>query len=97
MEAQAAYVNFSDEAYSKKGYERAYYGDNQEELQRVKKIWDKDNFLKWTQGVRLPHSDELGAESDEERLTDYYAGKRWESYKLPTTDLEQTSSDLASE
>jgi len=50
----AAFVNFPDKTLCGHVYERTYYGDNHVELRRVKALWDKDNFFKWDQGVRLP-------------------------------------------
>ncbi|KAK7016335.1 FAD-binding domain-containing protein [Favolaschia claudopus] len=39
---------------------RMYWGDNQDELRRIKKKWDKDNFFQSDQGVRLPGSKDGG-------------------------------------
>ena len=46
----AAFINFPDRELRRSAYEA---GDNRQELQRVKQIWDKDNFFSWPQGVRL--------------------------------------------
>ncbi|KAL9126685.1 MAG: hypothetical protein Q9217_004296 [Psora testacea] len=54
MMGRAVFINFPDEVLLSNAHERAYYGNNRQELQRVKKIWDKDNFFDWAQGVRLP-------------------------------------------
>ncbi|OJD32503.1 berberine family protein [Diplodia corticola] len=54
LEKKAAYVNFPDGKLASEPYEEAYYGDNSNELRRVKQIWDKDNFFNWSQGVKLP-------------------------------------------
>ena len=54
MMGRAAYVNFADGVLLPNAHERVYYGNNRQELQRIKKIWDKDNFFNWAQGVRLP-------------------------------------------
>ncbi|KAK3338500.1 hypothetical protein B0H65DRAFT_324757 [Neurospora tetraspora] len=50
----AAFINFPDAALQSNASERVYYGNNRQKLQRVKQIWDKDNFFQWNQGVRLP-------------------------------------------
>ncbi|KAF8217844.1 hypothetical protein K438DRAFT_1795742 [Mycena galopus ATCC 62051] len=54
LQGEAAFVNFPDGALPGDISERAYWGDNREELRRVKQIWDKDNFFQSEQGVRLP-------------------------------------------
>ncbi|RSL83665.1 hypothetical protein CEP52_016660 [Fusarium oligoseptatum] len=50
----AAFFNFPDRDLLKGGYERAYFGENRQELRRIKEIWDKDNLFKWLQSVQLP-------------------------------------------
>jgi len=54
MMGRAVFINFPDMAMQQNTHERAYFGNNRQELQRIKKIWDKDNFFNWNQGVRLP-------------------------------------------
>jgi hypothetical protein len=54
IDGRAAFINFPDKELPRGAYEAAYYGGNREELQRVKQIWDKDNFFSWSQGVRQP-------------------------------------------
>ncbi|KAH8799802.1 hypothetical protein F5884DRAFT_868909 [Xylogone sp. PMI_703] len=55
MMNRAAFINFPDETLSSSNtHERAYYGNNRQELQRIKQIWDKDDFFGWAQGIRLP-------------------------------------------
>lgn len=54
LKKRAAFINFPDRDFSTDSYERAYFGDNRKALRRVKKIWDKENFFKWAQGVQLP-------------------------------------------
>lgn len=51
LKGEAAFINFADGALPTNAHEKAYFGDNAEELRRVKQIWDKDNFFKWNQGV----------------------------------------------
>jgi hypothetical protein len=53
IDGRAAFINFPDKELPRGAYEAAYYGGNREELQRVKQIWDKDNFFSWSQGIRL--------------------------------------------
>lgn len=54
MMRRAAFINFADATLTQEAAEKAYFGNNQRQLQRVKKIWDKDNFWNWAQGVGLP-------------------------------------------
>ncbi|PUU76799.1 hypothetical protein B9Z19DRAFT_1194469 [Tuber borchii] len=54
MMGRAAFINFPDVVLPQNIHERAYFGNNYQELQRIKKIWDKDNFFSWAQGVQLP-------------------------------------------
>ncbi|KAJ4362592.1 hypothetical protein N0V85_009355 [Neurospora sp. IMI 360204] len=54
MERCAAFINFPDAAFQPNASETAYYGINRPKLQRIKQLWDKDNFFQWNQGVRLP-------------------------------------------
>ncbi|KAK0610369.1 hypothetical protein B0T17DRAFT_620856 [Bombardia bombarda] len=85
LNGEAAFINFPDGVMAKR-YEQAYFGNNSEELRRIKKIWDKDNFFKWDQGVRLPGtgSDKEpwdGNEPNDEDLTDSLAGEQWNFYE----------------
>ncbi|CZR61317.1 uncharacterized protein PAC_11213 [Phialocephala subalpina] len=50
---RAAFINFPDSAIRPDAHERAYFGGNRERLQEVKRIWDKDGFFEWAQGVKL--------------------------------------------
>ncbi|KAL6894813.1 hypothetical protein GGI43DRAFT_429321 [Trichoderma evansii] len=54
INGQAAFINFPDGRLASDIHEQAYYGENRHELQQVKKIWDKDDFFHWDQGVRHP-------------------------------------------
>ncbi|KAM0260182.1 hypothetical protein ACHAQJ_002948 [Trichoderma viride] len=54
MMGHAAFINFPDRLLASDAHEQAYYGNNLNELQQIKKMWDKDNFFDWDQGVRLP-------------------------------------------
>ena len=79
-------INFPDGALPDAVHERAYWGDNREELRRVKEIWDKDNFFQYQQGILLPGSRSGGQneslnQGNDEDLTDSYASKQWEVYE----------------
>ncbi|KAK7033425.1 hypothetical protein R3P38DRAFT_2922589 [Favolaschia claudopus] len=60
LNGMAAFVNFPDGALPGSISERMYWGDNEEELRRIKQKWDKENFFQSDQGVRLPGSKEGG-------------------------------------
>jgi len=65
MMGRASFINFPDATLAVNTHERVYYGNNRQELQRIKKIWDKDNFFKWSQGVRLPQPKNTSSPSSE--------------------------------
>ena len=80
LEGVAAFINFPDGALPDAVHERAYWGDNREELRRVKEIWDKDNFFQSQQGILLPGSRSGGQneslnQGNDEHLTDSYASQ----------------------
>ncbi|KAJ5114386.1 hypothetical protein NUU61_000145 [Penicillium alfredii] len=82
----AAFINFPDGILAKKGYERAYFGDNRQELRRVKDIWDKDNFFDWDQGIQLPQGavedpDGNVDMEDDEKFTDSIAREQWKVFE----------------
>jgi len=52
MNKLGVYINFPDETLDDKTYEKAYYGENREGLQKVKAVWDKENIFEWSHGVR---------------------------------------------
>ncbi|RYP77276.1 hypothetical protein DL770_007099 [Monosporascus sp. CRB-9-2] len=54
MMGRAAFANFPDAALPSDTHERAYYGNNHQELRRIKEIWDRGKFFSWSQGVGLP-------------------------------------------
>ncbi|KAB8229897.1 hypothetical protein BDV23DRAFT_169024 [Aspergillus alliaceus] len=54
MMKRAAFINFPDGTLTQSMHERVYYGNNRQELQRLKQIWDSENFFSWAQGVQLP-------------------------------------------
>ncbi|KAI1393339.1 uncharacterized protein F4822DRAFT_9054 [Hypoxylon trugodes] len=89
LNGEAAFINFPDGALSTNSHERAYFGDNRNELRLIKEIWDRNNFFKWDQGVRLPGATDDGKTGvdvpNEEDLTDTIAGKQWEHFEIPET------------
>ncbi|KAH7102981.1 hypothetical protein BKA62DRAFT_756318 [Auriculariales sp. MPI-PUGE-AT-0066] len=95
LNGEAAFINFPDGALQSKVHERAYFGDNRDELRRIKEIWDKDNFFQWEQGVRLPNDRSVEGDTggpggsaidvgDDGDLTDSLASKQWEYYETKT-------------
>ena len=54
MMKRVALIKFADLALLENVYEQAYYGDNQQEQQRVKGVRDKDSFFCWPKGVKSP-------------------------------------------
>ena len=52
----ATFINFPDDSLKANAHEKSYYGNNHQELRRIKQIWDKDNFFKWPQGIQLPNN-----------------------------------------
>ncbi|KFA70991.1 hypothetical protein S40288_10359 [Stachybotrys chartarum IBT 40288] len=68
----AAFFSFPDRDLKKDGYERAYFGENRQELRQVKEIWDKDNFFRWPQGIQLPRDavDDANEDMDVDDSTD---------------------------
>ncbi|KAJ7476925.1 hypothetical protein B0H11DRAFT_1727141 [Mycena galericulata] len=98
LQGAAAFVNFPDGALPPEFCERAYWGGNREELRRVKQIWDKDNFFRSEQGVRLPSGskdepEKSGDPGNDEALTDSLASKQWEVYE--TKDIVGDLRELA--
>ncbi|KAL7788376.1 hypothetical protein V8C37DRAFT_418385 [Trichoderma ceciliae] len=69
MMGHAAFINFPDRALASDIHEKAYYGNNRGELQKIKKIWDRDNFFNWEQGVRPPAEEIKTKERATRRLT----------------------------
>ncbi|KAL8386922.1 hypothetical protein RB595_010293 [Gaeumannomyces hyphopodioides] len=99
LNGEAAFVNFPDRDLPTKSHERAYFGNNKDELRRVKEIWDRTKFFNWSQGVRLPgdpdeDADE-GDKADEDGKADGIAGRRWDSYKANTCDIVGDLEELA--
>ncbi|KAK4683027.1 hypothetical protein QC764_0025200 [Podospora pseudoanserina] len=85
---KAAFINFPDRDFPLRTHEAMYFGDNRDELRRVKEMWDPKNFFKWDQGVKLPQTasqDRNAAEGedgvDDEGRTDSVAGEQWDYFK----------------
>jgi hypothetical protein len=105
LQGNAAFINFPDGALPADVCERAYWGDNREELRRIKEIWDKDNFFQSKQGVSLPRGipnkgsgvrnepEKSGDQGNDEDLTDSLASKQWEVYE--TKDIVGDLQELA--
>ncbi|TFK21174.1 FAD-binding domain-containing protein [Coprinopsis marcescibilis] len=106
LQGNAAFINFPDGALPADVCERAYWGDNRDELRRIKEIWDKDNFFKSKQGVRLPPKfipggasrgrkapEKSGDQGNDEDLTDSLASSQWETYE--TKDIVGGLQELA--
>jgi hypothetical protein len=100
LNEEAAFVNFPDRDFPTKFHERAYFGDNKDELRKVKQIWDPDGFFRWTQGVRRPGDPEEDDDEDgeDEDRTDKLASEQWANQKwtrYEVEDLEEEFADLA--
>ncbi|KAH8674479.1 hypothetical protein BGZ60DRAFT_504373 [Tricladium varicosporioides] len=81
----ATFINFPDDSLKADIHEMSYYGNNHQELRRIKQIWDKDNFFNWPQGIRLPNANQARAVSTDQAEND---DLQWESYRPPTlTDV----------
>lgn len=50
---KAAFINFPDSSMPDTDHLKAYYGNNRQKLQQVKRLWDASNFWKWDQGIDL--------------------------------------------
>ncbi|KAG5809308.1 hypothetical protein H9Q74_005683 [Fusarium xylarioides] len=61
MDGLGVYVNFPDATLDENTYEKAYYGVNREELQKIKAYWDEKNIFQWPHGVQVgPHVESEG-------------------------------------
>ncbi|KAL7919145.1 hypothetical protein ACQKWADRAFT_329990 [Trichoderma austrokoningii] len=78
LNGEAAFVNFPDRDFPTKFHEKAYFGDNWEELRLVKAMWDKNKLFRFSQGVRLPGDPDEDPD-DEKDKTDLLANEQWES------------------
>ncbi|KAM0809264.1 hypothetical protein AB5N19_09607 [Seiridium cardinale] len=98
IQGEAAFINFPDRNLDRDEYERAYFGENRHELRKIKEIWDKDNYFKWQQQVKLPKDvtekgDDVDGINDEED-TDGIANKQWKPYVWKHHESEDASADL---
>jgi len=66
----ATYINYPDDSLKADAHEKSYYGNNHQELRRIKQIWDKDNFFKWPQGIQLPGANTTSAVSTDQQEDD---------------------------
>lgn len=78
LNGEAAFVNFPDRDFPTKFHERAYFGDNREDLRLVKEMWDKNKLFRFAQGVRLPGDPEEDPDEEKDK-TDRLANEQWES------------------
>lgn len=78
LNGEAAFVNFPDRDFPTKFHEKAYFGDNREELRLVKEMWDKNKLFRFAQGVRLPGDPEEDPDEEKDK-TDRLANEQWES------------------
>ena len=99
LQGNVAFIDSPDGALPRNISERAYWGDNREELRRIKEIWDKDNFFQWEQGIRLPGAiaipipgpgdqnepEKSGDQGNDEDLTDSLASRQWEDWRVYET------------
>lgn len=53
MMGHASFVNFANSMLDSDAHEKVYYGNNRGELQKIKAIWDKDNYFAWPMGVQM--------------------------------------------
>ncbi|KAI1346928.1 FAD-binding domain-containing protein [Xylaria sp. FL0043] len=99
LNGTAAFINFPDRDFPTQFHEKAYFGDNRDELRRVKQLWDPDYFFKWIQGVRRPGDPDgvLQDMDDDEDKTDQLASgqwaQEWKHYELK--DILDDLNDLA--
>jgi len=96
---EAAFINFPDRNLDPNEYERAYFGENRHELRRIKEIWDKDNYFKWQQQIKLPKDvTEKGSNVNgptDENDTDAVARKQWTPYLWKHHASEDAAAELA--
>lgn len=102
----AAFFNFPDRDLLKGGYEKAYFGENRQELRLIKEIWDKDNLFEWPQGIQLPKDavddpsgkvDPADSRDQTDRIAEglwkgFWDRKNWQHHEI--TDLNATLKKL---
>lgn len=72
LAGKAAFVNFPDASIPETDHLKAYYGNNRQKLQQVKRLWDERNYFKWDQGIDFPSSDAQDFRDDAEMNTRNY-------------------------
>ncbi|KAK4231591.1 hypothetical protein QBC38DRAFT_506664 [Podospora fimiseda] len=81
LNGTAAFINFPDRDFPTKSHERAYFGENRDELREIKQMWDPEKFFAWSQGVRRPGDPEedrgVDDEDDDEAKADKLAREEW--------------------
>lgn len=76
LTGKASFGGFSDAALGRGDAMKAYYGNNRQLLQQVKRIWDRDNYFQPDQGILMPsaaatlHDAQAAAREQEEALSD---------------------------
>ncbi|KAF7324440.1 FAD-binding domain-containing protein [Mycena venus] len=95
LQGEAAFINFPDSALPAEVYERAYWGENREELRRVKQSGTRTTSSGRSRAFAFPADPKDQAESSDDRneleksgdqgndedLTDSLASKQWEVYE----------------
>ncbi|KAF3001482.1 hypothetical protein E8E13_008630 [Curvularia kusanoi] len=99
LQSEAAFINFPDRNLDPNEYERAYFGENRHELRRIKQLWDKDNYFKWQQQVKLPEDvtekgGNVNGPTDEDD-TDTVASNQWAPYLWKHQESEDAGAVLA--
>lgn len=54
LTGKASFGGFSDAAFGRADAMKAYYGNNRQLLQQVKRIWDADDYFQPDQGISMP-------------------------------------------
>lgn len=87
----ATFINFPDASLKPDAHEKSYYGNNHQELRRIKKIWDKDNYFSWPQGIQLPggnltRSGSIDADESEDFVGDLLTTRAFTTNEEELTD-----------
>lgn len=75
---KAAFANFPDASIARNDHMKAYYGNNRDKLEQVKRLWDANNFFKRDQGINVARKHdqltidqaELNSKTTETQLSD---------------------------
>ncbi|KAF7331103.1 FAD-binding domain-containing protein [Mycena venus] len=95
LQGEAAFINFPDSALPAEVYERAYWGENREELRRVKQSGTRTASSGRSRTFAFPadpkdqtessddrnEPEKSGDQGNDEDLTDSLASKQWEVYE----------------